>query len=292
MNIAIVGLGEVGRCYARVLAGVAGNNLLLCEQRVSDLAANLAGDVNAHINKAVGPWLGEADWVFSCVVGTKSLEVAQSCFGFMKPGASFADFTTASPETKRQGEALASGKQVAYTDVAIMGAIALLGARTPLLCAGDGATSFSAILAEAAGVVPRVLADSRAGDAMSLKILRSVFTKGMEALAVELLMAAERQGLRLALYEVLQDIDKASLPQFLEMLVTTHVIHARRRQHEVQEAERQLAAIGIVSDVLDGVQHRFARTADKLEASPLPTDKPALADALTWLLSEPEKAAA
>ncbi|KXV04205.1 6-phosphogluconate dehydrogenase [Caballeronia megalochromosomata] len=292
MNIAIVGLGEVGRCYASALAGVAQNKLMLCEQRVSELAAKLASDVNLPINEAVGPWLSEADWVFSCVVGTKSHEVAQSCFKYMKPGALFADFTTASPETKRQGEALASSQKFAYADVAIMGAIALLGARTPLLCSGDGATSFSAILAEAAGVAPRVLPDSRAGDAMSLKILRSVFTKGMEALAVEVLMAAERQGLRPALYEVLQDIDKASLPQFLEMLVTTHVIHARRRQHEVEEAERQLAAIGIVSDVLDGVQHRFARTADKLDAFPLPTEKPALADALTWLSSEPEKAAA
>ena len=292
MNIAIVGLGEVGRCYARALAGMGGTDLLLCEQQVSELAAKLASEVDLPIHQAVGPWLSEADWVFSCVVGTKSLEVAKNCFKYMKNGASFADFTTASPETKRQGAKLASAQEIAYADVAIMGAIALLGARTPLLCSGNGATAFAAILAEASGAAPRVPPDSHAGDAMSLKILRSVFTKGMEALAVEVLMAAERQGLRSELYEVLQDVDNASLPQFLEMLVTTHVIHARRRLHEVEEAERQLAAIGIVSDVLDGVQHRFARTADKLDACPLPTEKPALADALTWLSSDQVKAAA
>jgi 3-hydroxyisobutyrate dehydrogenase len=292
MNIAIIGLGEVGRCYVTALAGMAETKLLLCEQRVSELAAKLAEDAKQPIREAIGPWLAEADWVFSCVVGTKSLEVAQTCFRYMKQGASFADFTTASPETKRQGADFAKEKEIAYADVAIMGAIALLGARTPLLCSGNGAQSFSGILGEAVGVVPRVLSDSQAGDAMSLKILRSVFTKGMEALAVEVLMAAERQGLRTELYEVLQDIDKASLPQFLEMLVTTHVIHARRRMHEVEEAERQLAAIGIVSDVLDGVQHRFARTAEKLDASPLPTEKPALADALNWLSTESTKVAA
>ena len=121
---------------------------------------------------------------------------------------------------------------------------------------------------------------------MSLKILRSVFTKGMEALSVEVLMAAERQGLRTSLYDVLQDVDQASLPRFLEMLVTTHVIHARRRMHEVEEAERQLASIGMVSDVLDGVQHRFARTARMLDASPLPSEKPTLDEALLWLSSE------
>lgn len=292
MNIAIIGLGEVGRCYASALAGVAGAKLLLCEQRVSELAANLAGTLGLSIRESIGPWLNEADWVLSCVVGTKSLEVAQACFVNMKPGASFADFTTAAPDVKRSGASLAQEKAIAYVDVAIMGAIALLGPRTPLLCSGDGSESFSALVAEASGVAPGVLPDGRAGDAMTLKILRSVFTKGMEALAVEVLMAAERQGLRAALYEVLQDIDKASLPQFLEMLVTTHVIHARRRMHEVEEAERQLAAIGIDSDVLDGVQRRFARTAEKLDRLPLSTEKPALTDALAWLSSEPGEAVA
>ncbi|WP_345817481.1 DUF1932 domain-containing protein (plasmid) [Paraburkholderia sp. PREW-6R] len=292
MNIAIVGLGEVGRCYANALTGVSGTHLLLCEQRVSESAARLAGELDLPIHETVGPWLGDADWVFSCVVGTTSLEVAENCFRYMKKGASFADFTTASPDMKRQGAKRADAREMAYADVAIMGAIALLGARTPLLCSGNGAAAFAAILAEASGAAPRVLPDSHAGDAMSLKILRSVFTKGMEALAVEVLMAAEQQGLRGELYEVLQDVDKASLPQFLEMLVTTHVIHARRRLHEVEEAERQLAAIGIVSDVLDGVQHRFARTADKLDVCPLPTEKPALADALTWLSADLVKAAA
>jgi 3-hydroxyisobutyrate dehydrogenase len=56
--------------------------------------------------------------------------------------------------------------------------------------------------------------------------------------------------------------------------------------HEVEEAARQLADIGIVSDVLDGVQHRFARTADKLDRMPLRTEKPTIEDALYWLSAE------
>ncbi|GAB3626272.1 NAD(P)-dependent oxidoreductase [Pandoraea terrae] len=286
MNIAIIGLGEVGRCYAHALAGGSDVTLLLCEQRISESAAQLASGLKLSIHESVGPWLNDADWVLSCVVGTKSLHVAQHCFGHMKQEAAFADFTTAAPDEKRQAAVQATDKGIAYADVAIMGAIALLGARTPLLCSGDAADAFSSLLSDASGAAPDVLPNSHAGDAMSLKILRSVFTKGMEALAVEVLMAAERQGLRPALYDVLQDIDKASLPQFLEMLVTTHVIHARRRMHEVDEAERQLASIGILSDVLDGVQHRFARTAEKLDVLPLPTEKPTLQDALNWLSSE------
>ena len=292
MKIAIIGLGEVGRCYAQGLASRSEVDLLLCEQRISESAARLGGELRLPIHESAGLWLKEADWVLSCVVGTQSLEVATQCFGYMRRGASFADFTTAAPDLKRQAAAVAATAGLGYADVAIMGAIALLGTRTPLLCAGDAAQAFSSLLSDASGSAPRVLPGGRAGDAMSLKILRSVFTKGMEALAVEVLMAADRLALKPALYDVLQDIDQAALPQFLEMLVTTHVIHARRRMHEVEEAARQLADIGIVSDVLDGVQHRFARTADKLDRMPLRTEKPTIEDALYWLSAEAANQAA
>ncbi|MGT2490028.1 hypothetical protein ACU4GD_04545 [Cupriavidus basilensis] len=51
----------------------------------------------------------------------------------------------------------------------------------------------------------------------------------MEALAVELLMAAGRQGVREKLYGVLGDIDDSPLEDFINMLVRTHTIHAKRR---------------------------------------------------------------
>lgn len=131
-----------------------------------------------------------------------------------------------------------------------------------------------------------MLTGSRAGDAMLLKILRSVFTKGVKALAVELLLAAERQGFRASLYDVLHNADEASLPQFLEMLVTTQVVHARRRLHEVEEAQRQLSNIGLVSDLLDGVRHRCARTSSMLDLASLPSEKPSLDEALRWLSTD------
>jgi 3-hydroxyisobutyrate dehydrogenase len=285
MKLAIIGLGEVGRCYGEALALVSGLELKVCEQRISTAASTLADRLSITIEEEIGPWLQDADWVLSCVVGGKSLEVSHECLRHMKSGAAFADLTTAAPEQKRLAAAAAQAKQVAYVDVAIMGAIFLLGAKTPLLCSGDAATSFATLLAQV-GADLRVLPDGRAGDAISLKILRSVFTKGMEALAVEVLMAADRQNLRPALYDVLKDVDQASLPTFLEMLVTTHVVHANRRMHEVEEAERQLAGIGIVSDVLDGVRQRFAHTSQMLHQTPLPSERPTLQQALDWLLEK------
>lgn len=282
MKITIVGLGEVGRCYAQALANTTTLELSFCEQRIAPAAQRLADELGIAIHPKVDKWLGESDCVLSCVVGTQSLEVTHECLAHLKPGALFADFTTAAPERKRTAAHEAAQQQVDYVDVAIMGAIAYLREKTPLLCAGAKADAFVELLL-AAGATARALPASQPGDAITLKILRSVFTKGMEALAVEVLLAAERQQLRPALYEVLADIDQAPLPNFLEMLVSTHVVHATRRLHEVEDAERQLALLGIGSSVLGGVRQRFSHSSEGLAVEPITEERPSLSQALDWL---------
>lgn len=282
MKITIVGLGEVGRCYAQALANTTTAQLLLCEQRIAPAAQTLADNIGVPIHSSIGAWLADSDCVLSCVVGTQSLEVTRECLAHLKPGALFADLTTAAPERKRIAAEQAAQQQIDYVDVAIMGAIAYLREQTPLLCAGAKADALVELL-NAAGARARALPASQPGDAITLKILRSVFTKGMEALAVEVLLAAERQQLRGALYEVLADIDQAPLPAFLEMLVSTHVVHATRRLHEVEDAERQLASLGIASSVLGGVRQRFSHSSQGLAVEPISEEKPSLDQALDWL---------
>lgn len=166
-----------------------------------------------------------------------------------------------------------------------MGAISLNWVRTPLLASGAGAEELKTVIEQAGGRV-QVIKDGVPGDAISLKILRSVFTKGMEALSVELLTSAEKQGVREKLYEQLQDIDQTPLRSFIDMLVRTHVIHAKRRAHEVHDANNELTSQGLPSLVLPGVEQRFLTTAKKLEKQPLETAEPNVEQALQWLLQE------
>jgi 3-hydroxyisobutyrate dehydrogenase len=283
MKVAIIGLGEVGRCYAKPLQE-SGATLSLCEARPSAAANELARAWGLPMHAAPGPWLAEADWVLSCVTGAQALPVAEQAAAFMARGAALADLTTASPATKRQAAARVAERGVRYVDTAIMGAISLNWVRTPLLAAGPGAEEFHALITGAGGRV-QVIEGGVAGDAISLKILRSVFTKGMEALAVELLTSAEKQGVREKLYEQLSDIDQTPLRSFIEMLVRTHVIHAKRRAHEVHDAQQELASLGLPSQVLPGVEQRFLDTASRLERQPLGIADPDINQALAWLLA-------
>jgi 3-hydroxyisobutyrate dehydrogenase len=74
------------------------------------------------------------------------------------------------------------------------------------------------------------------------------------------------------------------------MLVRTHVIHAKRRAHEVHDAQAELASQGLPSLVLPGVEQRFLTTASHLERQPLPTPDPDIDQALKWLLATADHA--
>ncbi len=282
MHIAIIGLGEVGLAYARALHA-AGHALQLCTARPTPAAKALAYGCGLPLHTNPGAWLYPCDWILLCVTGSAADQVMAQYTPCAAAGTTWCDMTTANPQTKRASAAMARQHGLHYLDVAIMGAVALGQHATPLLVAGDGAAVFQAWMQQAGGRV-QVIEGGEAGEAVALKILRSTFTKGLEALSVELLMAAERQGMRDKLYEQLQDIDDTPLRTFIDMLVRTHVVHARRRAYEVHEATSEMANQGISSLVLPGVQQRFEKTMAGLEAHPLDIAEPTTDDALKWLL--------
>lgn len=72
-------------------------------------------------------------------------------------------------------------------------------------------------------------------------------------------MAAEREGLRTRLYDVLGNVDSMGFASFLDRLVRTHVQHAERRLHEVERAQAQLVELGSPSLALMGTHSRFER---------------------------------
>jgi 3-hydroxyisobutyrate dehydrogenase len=287
MKITIIGCGEVGILYAEAFHTVS-ENLSLCDPRPSPKALLFAEKNNVVLSTNEGEWLREADFVLSCVVGTVSLKVASGAFPFMRKGATYADMTTCDPAEIRKAAVLAEKAGIDYVDVSIMGAVALRGINTALLLAGHCAARLSALF-QMIGAPIRTVDGGVPGDAAALKILRSVFTKGLEALAIETFMAAEKQGLTDELYEALSDIDNNPLRSTLESFVRTHLIHAPRRLHEIQEAERLLRESDVPVVVLPGVRALFERTCRCLEHKTIAELPTAARDAYDWLAKEAKR---
>jgi 3-hydroxyisobutyrate dehydrogenase-like beta-hydroxyacid dehydrogenase len=258
--------------------------LVLNDSHPSPQATQLADRLGLELHTSAGPWLTEVDRVWICVTGDVAKNVCAGIIDHLSAGAVTVDLTTATPGDKREMAALMGERGHAYVDAVIMGALGLTGVKTALLGAGPYAAEALADLAEL-GAPVRSLPQARPGDAAALKLLRTVLTKGLEALGVECLIAAEQQGVRAELYEVLGDIDAAGLTHFLNAVVRTHVLHAERRMHEIQRADAQLEQFGLPSLLMGASEQRFSLTAKALTQHP---PKPGTADhvdsAVQWLL--------
>jgi 3-hydroxyisobutyrate dehydrogenase len=285
MNLAIIGAGEVGRTYAKAVAEQSRHAVILCDPYPSDTTLRFVGEAGLDLYRQAGTWLADTDRVWLCVTGDLALPVCRDLLPYLKPATVLVDLTTAAPADKQTAFRLAAERRIQYVDAVILGAIALTGAATPLLAAGP--TGEEAMRDFASFGAPiRVLPQASAGDAAALKLLRTILTKGLEALAVECLVAAEKQGIRTELYDAMSDVDAAGFTNFLDMLVRTHIQHAERRWHEVQRAQAQLTSLGLPATMLSASGEVFARTMRSAAASPPPgvatTDVRA---ALKWLES-------
>ena len=108
--------------------------------------------------------------------------------------------------------------------------------------------------------------------------------KGLEALGVECLVAARQQGIVEELLQCIGDADRTPFREFLGMLVSTHVVHARRRLEEMELVERMLTELGMEPLMTRATIHSHGRTdaADIMPADgkvpPLPEVIDILAD--------------
>lgn len=269
----------VGTCYAQAFLDHGHQLVGLCDVQPSASLTQTVAAAGAPLFTAPGAWLKEADVVISAVFGTVARSLFEASRPHLRRGALYVDMTTADPSEMKACEALARPAGIDFVDVAITGAVNLGGRKTPLLVAGEQASAVQALFRPFGGSV-RVVG-TEPGDAASLKLLRSIYTKGMEALAVECLVTAETMGLREPLYAVLQDIDETPLRSLMESMVRTHIPHSARRRNEVAEAQLQMVHHGLTPLVSPAVENLFAATAKAQAAQPFTgssTD-----EAIAWL---------
>ncbi|MEL5992124.1 DUF1932 domain-containing protein [Microbacterium phosphatis] len=237
-RIAVMGLGEAGALYARGLAE-AGAHVTGFDPWVASAGT---GQV-ATLAEAVR----DAELVLSLVGARASVGAARDAIEHMAPGALLADLNTASPEVKHDVATLAGAARVRVADVAVLAPVPRAALGTPLLASGEGAAAFAAAMRPYGAPVD--VAPGGIGDAARLKLLRSVFMKGMAALVIENLEAARAMGSE----EWLRGQMAAELGptgyDTVERMVPGTYLHAERREHEMRDALAMLEALGTPSDI-------------------------------------------
>ncbi|MGZ4379947.1 MAG: DUF1932 domain-containing protein [Gaiellaceae bacterium] len=226
LTVTVLGLGEAGGRLAADLAAAG------ADVRGYDPAVAGAADPETAV--------AGADVVLSVNAAAAALGAASAAAPALLPGAVYADLNTAAPGLKRELAALVAGTGALFADVALLGPVPARGLRTPALASGDGAQAFAEAFRPLG--MPVEVISAQPGDAAAMKLLRSVFMKGLAAAAIESLEGAEAAGhaewLRGQLAAVIGE-------PLLQRLLEGSRAHAERRVEEMEAAADLLRTLGV-----------------------------------------------
>ena len=160
-------------------------------------------------------------------------------------GQVFLDINSCSPDTKRANAAAVESSGADYVEAAVMAPVAPQRLKVLMLLGGRRAQELAPAL-QALGLNVSFIA-TESGVASAVQMCRSVGIKGLEALAVESLLAARRFG---AEKEVLASL-QGTFPQMgwqdklPDYLISRVAEHGRRRAAEMREVAHTLESVGV-----------------------------------------------
>jgi 3-hydroxyisobutyrate dehydrogenase-like beta-hydroxyacid dehydrogenase len=263
-HLALIGFGEAGMAFASAWDAP----VRAWDIKTDDPATASAKRADYARHKAVGTAtladaLAGADLVISVVTADQALAAAEAAAACLRPGALYCDFNSVAPGTKQAATAAIEAAGGRYVDVAVMAPVHPALLAVPLLASGPHAEAAVAALS-AIGFAP-VRVDGPVGQASTIKMLRSVMVKGIEALTAECFLAARRAGVT---DEVAASLD-ASWPgadwtaRAAYNLDRMHE-HGLRRAAEMDEVAKTLDALGQSSEMTRAtanVQRRLGEAA-------------------------------
>ena len=252
---AFIGFGELATAFAEGLrrAGVEDIRAYSRPQRDPGSARALKARVEKAQVRAC-PSLEEAlagaRVIFAAVPASASSEVAARCAPFISTGSLYVDTAPSSPAAKEEAATAGASRGVLHVDAAVLGTVAMDGSAVPILASGPGAESFRDIVGPL-GMNVTVI-EGPAGRATLVKLLRSVYMKGRDALILEMVLAASRHGVEGVVLESIKGSgEQVPFPALAERVVCSLALHAGRRADELQsstELLRQVAVDPVVSE--------------------------------------------
>jgi 3-hydroxyisobutyrate dehydrogenase-like beta-hydroxyacid dehydrogenase len=187
--------------------------------------------------------------IFSVVTADQAHDAMVAALPGLTPDALVFDCNSCAPQTKVRSAAKAQAAGGRYVDVAVMSPVHPRLHRSPLLISGPHATVAAAALAELD--MSAKIHDGPVGSSSSVKMIRSVMIKGLEALVCECVFAGRKAGVDAvvlaSLDETFPGFDWKKRAAYMLERVTTHGVRRAAEMREVALTVDQLGLDGVMS---------------------------------------------
>ncbi len=263
ISVGIVGLGEIGTTFARGLraagvSGVVAYDAYASNGDFSELIRRRADEIGIRLADSPADLAATTRLILDVTPGTVCEASAGAFKDVLQPEHSYVALASTGPDTKTSIYEALQGTGANVCDGAILGS-PKDGHAMPIIISGPGANLVKDALSPLGMKIEVVSAT--VGAATAIKIIRSVITKGVEALLTEGLLAARRHSIDEYVVTSLSRIWSKPFEQTVNNMLTTSVIHAERRAEEATMSADTLKSLGLDSMMSEATSQRLARTA-------------------------------
>lgn len=286
LRLGFIGFGEVGVTFSQGFRqrhadlAIAAYDLVWTEQRRA-----IANELRVQIVSSIEELVRRSNVVICAVVPQAAREVAHQVAPLLGSNHLYVDLTSIGPAKVGEIAALVARAGAQFAKLSLMGAVAAFGYRVPCVASGSGARALAQYLT-ALGMDVRALNDDPAA-AATMKLCRSLFQKGMVALALEALRVARKNGIEKEVIASLAETwDEEKFAGALNRLICSSAVHAARRAAELDEAIESFAEMGVALPVAQASREAFKalmalQARDHFKGNP-PKNVEAVLDALDY----------
>jgi len=235
MVISFIGLGEVGSTYS---SGLAQNS---AEVRGYDLLFETVGqeiftkckEAGVQLVNSLEELVEGADIIIAVTACSIAMETAETVKGYLKENQRYVELNSAVPQIKKEvAEYL--GDSCKFVDGTTLSSPTQFGVATPIVMSGPYGKETADDL-NSYGMNIKFLGDEN-GQASAFKVVRSIFTKGLESVLIECLTVAKDFGIENEIYQsIVAFLSDEPTEDTLALLVETDVLHSKRRGDEIRE---------------------------------------------------------
>ena len=248
LSVGFIGFGEAGFEMAKGLHPEGTIRLFVCDLREQDpkraaWVKKRAQEAGAAYLESTEEVVRKSDVILSVVTPEACVAVAREAAPHLKPGQIYLDLTSSFPDDMKAIAALVDPTGAKFTDGAMMGALPIYGHKVLIYVAGPHAQEAAHILNQR-GMNLQVVG-KEPGQASAIKLILSISTKGLEALLLEMLLAAHPYQVEEPVLSALNQFFVMGLEALINRFVGSDAVHAGRRVKEMESSVKLLKNLGV-----------------------------------------------
>ncbi|PAF19795.1 DUF1932 domain-containing protein [Terribacillus saccharophilus] len=266
MKLGFVGFGEAAYEMASGLHSEGNDRFyafdpLLDEPNLSERIRDRASKANVELLASANEVLDLCTIVIAAVPANKTLEAARSLTNSFKDNLVYVDVSAATPDIKKQVASVVEDGGSLFVDAAMLGPLPVYKHKVPISASGNGTDSFIKQLAGYGMQITKI--SDNPGDASALKLIRSIYMKGVVGLMVEFLEAAKTYGVEdTAIHSINETMNAKTFVETMNRLVTGSALHAKRRAVELGGSIEMLQESNLDAGMSIAAQKKLERLAD------------------------------